>query len=117
IYDPFTRTLEGWRLNKGRYRRIKPDANGRLWCDQLGLAVGAWQGEFQGHDDLWLRFHDADGNVVRIRGEWERGQVEGERQRAEAERQRADAAEAELARLRQELAVRRPNGPTPPPAE
>jgi Uma2 family endonuclease len=103
IYDPFTQVLEGWRLAKRRYRRIKPNAQGRFLCEELGLWVGTWQGEFQGHDELWLRFYDADGQLVPIR--------------AEAERQRAEAAEAELARLRQELATRRPNGLTPRPGE
>jgi len=93
IYDPFTQVLEGWRLAKKRYRRIKPNAQGRFWCEELRLWLGTWRGEFQGHDEIWLRFYDAGGNVVPIR---------------------AEVAEAELARLRQELAARRPNGPTSP---
>jgi Uma2 family endonuclease len=92
IYDPFTRVLEGWRLTRQRYRRIKPNELGRMWCEQLGLWVGTWQGEFQGHEDLWLRFYDPEGNVVPIG--WE------------LERQRAQAAEAELARLRQQRDTR-----------
>jgi Uma2 family endonuclease len=110
IYDPFTRVLEGWRLNKQRYRRIKPNGDGRLRCEQFGLWLGTWQGEFQGHNDLWLRFFDAAGTVVPIRAELEHGQAEAERQRAKAERHRADAeqlradaAAAEVARLQQEL--------------
>ncbi len=105
IYDPFTRTLEGWRLIKRRYVRIEPNEHGRLWSEELELGVGTWQGEFQGHNDLWLRFYNSEGSLVGIRGESVNHAFE---------RQRAEAAEAELARLRQELAARRPNGPTAP---
>ncbi|HEY1375317.1 MAG TPA: Uma2 family endonuclease [Gemmataceae bacterium] len=110
IYDPSTQVLEGWRLAKRRYVPIEPNGRGWLWSEELGLWIGTWRGEFQGHEDLWLRFLDSDGNVVPLRGELEA-------RRAAEERQRADAAQAELVRLRQELASRRPNGSTPPPAE
>lgn len=45
----------------------------------------------------WLRFFDADGELVLIR-------AEAERQRAEAAEQRADTLEAELERTRARLA-------------
>jgi Uma2 family endonuclease len=100
LYDPDTQTLEGWRLVKRRYRRIKPNDRGRLWSEELELWVGTWPGDFQGHADLWLRFFDTDGNIVPTLGE--------------LERQRAEAAEAEVARLRQELqAHRRSTRPSP----
>jgi Uma2 family endonuclease len=99
IYDPFTKELEGWRLIKRRYVRIEPNDRGWLWSEELELWVGTWPGEFQGHADIWLRFFDADGKVAPLA--------------ADSERQRAEAAQAEIARLRQELAARGPNGPAP----
>ena len=109
IYDPFSKVLEGWRLIKRRYVRIEPNDRGWLWSEELELWVGTWQSEFQGHDELWLRFYDAEGKIAPRRGELERINAEFERRRAEAERRRAEAAEAELARSRQELAGRRPH--------
>jgi len=86
LYDPDTNKLEGLRLKGLEYERIVPDARGWLWSEQLQLWIGKWEGEFQGCQATWIRFHDADGNPIATF--------------AEAERQRAEAAEAEIARLK-----------------
>ncbi len=97
VYDPETRVLEGWQLEKRRYIPIRPDENGRLICDELDLLLGKWDGEYVRDNVTWLRFFDRDGNVIPI-------PAEAEHQRAEAERQRAEAADAEIARLKRLLA-------------
>jgi Uma2 family endonuclease len=109
LYDPYVRALEGWHLGNGdpaqwRYRRVAPDAAGRLRSPGLGLWLGTWTGPYLGHEDTWLRLFDADGRLVPTFGE-----------RAEAERQRAEAAEAEIARLRAEIEALRnpPSAPNP----
>lgn len=66
----------------------------QIWIPVLELSLGLWQGEFQGIDRLWLRWYDADGNLIPTE--------------AEAERKRADLAETraeELARRLRELGV------------
>jgi Uma2 family endonuclease len=140
-YDPFAGVLEGWQLRGGRYEPLVPNERGWLWCPELQLWLGTWEGEFQRVTTTWLRWYDPDGQVVPIPAEAEyqraveerqraeaadrraveeRQRAEAERQRAEAERQRAEAAEAELARLRALLAQRAGDGspgaggPTPP---
>jgi len=40
LFDPETSRLDGFRLVKGRYVAIKPDAHGRLPSERLGLAFG-----------------------------------------------------------------------------
>jgi Uma2 family endonuclease len=117
LCDPETRELEGLRLAGRFYQPIPPDENGRLWSEQLGAALGFWQGVVDGRKRDWLRLFHPDGSLVptqeelteaeRQRAEAERQRAEAERQRAEAERQRAEAAEAELARLRALLEERR----------
>ncbi|MFQ5859660.1 MAG: Uma2 family endonuclease [Anaerolineae bacterium] len=109
-YDPASQELVGWRLQAGRYERMTPNAEGRLWSEVLGLWLGTWEGEFQGERAVWLRFFDADGQLVltgeeaaQAEAEAERQRAEDAEQRAEAERQRAETAEAELARLRADL--------------
>jgi Uma2 family endonuclease len=123
-YDPATKQLQGWRLVSGKYEPLTCNERGWLWCEELGLWLGTWEGKFQGNHATWLRFYDAAGNVVPTfaeaaeqrateesqRTEAERQRAEAERQRAEAERQRAEAAEAELARLRSQLG-QQGNGP------
>jgi Uma2 family endonuclease len=123
-YDPPTQALMGWRLRNRRYEAIPPNERGWLWCEELQLWLGTWEGAFQGNHATWLRFYDPNGELVMIEGEAERRRAEAqhqraeaERQRAEAERQRAEALEAELARLRAQLAERGgpPQAGEPPP--
>jgi Uma2 family endonuclease len=135
LYEPETEVLEGWRLNaKGRYRRIAANKQGRLWSEKLQLWLGTWDGVFQGQAAIWLRFFDADGNLVHItaeeeqiraaqakrraqaqkrRADAEKKRADAEKKRADAEKQRADAAEAEAARLRRELEALRRQAPSP----
>lgn len=93
LYDPLTRQLEGLRLAGSAYSPIRPDANGRLWSEQLGVFLGLWQGVVDGREGDWVRLFRPDGTLVPTE--------------AEAERARADAAEAEIARLRALLEERR----------
>ena len=96
-YDPATQQLEGWQLHGCRYQPLSPNVPGWLWCGRLQLWLGTWPGVYNGRQAVWLRFYDAQGQVVPV-------SAEAEYQRAEAEHQRAEAAEVELARLRARLA-------------
>ena len=108
LYDPRSRTLEGFRLAApGAYRPLAPDAQGRLWSEQLGVSLGLWHGVWMTSEADWVRLFRPAGSLVPTREEAEREQkeaqqrkAEAERQRADAQRQRAERAEAELARLR-----------------
>jgi Uma2 family endonuclease len=99
LYEPETRRLEGFRLAGRSYRPILPDEHGRLWSEQWGVSLGAWQGVVEGRRDEWVRLFRPDGSLVPTR-------AEAEQKRAEVERQRAEVAEAEVARLRALLAER-----------
>lgn len=85
-YNPYTEELAGWRLQAGHYTEIEPDERGWLWSQELELWVGTWWGEYLDRPNLWVRFFDADGNLV-LTGR--------------------EAAEEKLARLQEELARRR----------
>jgi Uma2 family endonuclease len=111
LYEPETRKLEGFRLAGRFYQPIRPDEDGRLWSEQLGVSLGLWHGvvvkAVQKREDDWLRLFRPDGSLIpmeaeaeRLRTEAERLRTEAERLRTEAERLRADTAEAEVARLR-----------------
>ena len=62
------------------------------WLEQVGLGLTPWQGEFEGQQDTWLRWRDANDAILLTGDE----QAEQERQRAEQERQRADRLAAFL---------------------
>jgi Uma2 family endonuclease len=104
-YDPTNEQLDGWRLVDRKYVAIEPDANGRLECRTLGLWLGKWTGEHEGFTTTWLRWFDAQGELVPTGRE-------AETQRAEEEHQRAEAALTEVARLKAQLAAQKANGPT-----
>ena len=106
-YDPAEQKLNGWRLNANqRYQEIQPNEKGWLWCEQLGLWLGTWEGKYQEKQEVYLRFFDKNGNVIpsaNERSEIEQRRAHAEKHRAENEKQRADAAEAELAQLKAQL--------------
>jgi Uma2 family endonuclease len=98
IYDPFDpSSLEGWQLQGREYVPLEPNELGRLWCEPLGLWLGLWEGRLRREPATgtcdWLRFFDADGNLILLLdevAEQERQRADAEQQRANAERQRAD---------------------------
>jgi Uma2 family endonuclease len=94
IYDFDTGRVEGWRLGKARtFEPIAPNERGWLWSEELNVWLGPWRGEHMRMVVTWPRFYDRDCNLVPT-----------DHERADAAQQRAEAAEAELARLREQLA-------------
>ena len=96
VFDPegpyLDPRLQGFRLVKGLYVPLLPDAQGALISRELGLRLIP--------EESMLRLHDLKtGEPVLTRSE----RAEQEAQRAEREKRRADALEAELKRLRKNL--------------
>jgi Uma2 family endonuclease len=104
VFDPFDAdSLLGWRLDaRDRYRPIAADANGRLWCATLGLWLGTWDGLFQRDQGPWLRFFDADGDLVPVEAEAARALVEAARQQVEAAHHQAEDARQDAEQAREE---------------
>lgn len=94
---PQCERMYGWRLHERSYAPIAPDADGRLWSEELGMAIGPWRGVFVGEEHTWPRLYDAAGGLVLLTEERERG-------RADAERGRAERAEAQVAALAAKIA-------------
>ncbi|MCE7985292.1 MAG: Uma2 family endonuclease [Caldilinea sp. CFX5] len=108
IYDPQLLIQEEelvvYELHVGQYMP-RPDC--RLPRINLGLTI--WAGVFEDKFDRWLRWCDAEGNLLHTSAELaeqERQRAEQEQQRAEQERQRAEQeqqrAEQERQRAEQE---------------
>lgn len=99
VYDPNLQlgdqTLRLYELRGMHFAEMETS-----WLEQVGLGLTVWQGEFEGRQDSWLRWHDANGAILltgdeqaaqaRQWAEEERQRADEERQRAEEERQRAD---------------------------
>lgn len=127
IVDPDDHSIRGWHLVGDSYVEIAANERGWLWCAELRLWLGNWQGKFQEKPNTYARFFDEQGRLIPLFSEVaeeqrklveaERARVETERQLAEAERrradeqsQRADALEAELAKLKAQLGQQPKNG-------
>jgi Uma2 family endonuclease len=98
VYDPTQQLgeqiLRVYEL-RGRYYAQKPEN----WLEQVGLGVTLWEGEFEGRQDVWLRWCYQDGNVLLTGDEL----AEQERQRAEQAEQRAEQAEQRAQLLAERL--------------
>ena len=88
IFDPQNRLREGvlrsFELINGAYEPMKAH-----YFPLVGLGVTLWEGSYEDQPYQWLRWCDAQGQLVPTGAE----RAEQERQRAEQERQRADKAE------------------------
>ena len=112
-YDPDSHTIIGWRLDSRlHYQKIEPASDGRLWCEELGLWLGTWEGQYGSVHDTWLRWFEESGKPCLLLDESEAQRADAEAKRADAAAKRADVeaqhaqrAEAELDRLKKLLAA------------
>ncbi|NDJ21471.1 Uma2 family endonuclease [Nostoc sp. B(2019)] len=85
LYDP-TQQL-GQVLRVYELRGMRYFETSETWLEQVGLGVTLWQGEFEGRQDVWLRWCYQDGNVLPTGDE--RAQQAEQRTQLLAERLRA----------------------------
>jgi Uma2 family endonuclease len=83
LYDLDTAELEGFRLAGDLYQPIRPDAQGRLRSEVLGLDLGLWKGIREREETTWARLFTPEGVLIPTE--------------AEAKEQRAEAAESRAA--------------------
>ncbi len=105
IYDPDAwlseEVLRVYELQGSRYVR-----RADFQLPDTRLALNLWQGEYEGNRRSWLRWCDAEGNLIPTgeeRAEREKERAEREKERAERERERANTAEEKAARLAAKL--------------
>jgi len=105
IYDPLRQVMPDvltiYRLSGMGYER---QSSPRF--PDIGLGVTLWGGTYEGKTDTWLRWTDADGNLIltgKERAEQEHQRAEQERQRAEQERQRAEQERLDKEQTLQQL--------------
>ena len=71
LFDPWSGVLEGYELDspRGEYRRKDADANGRLYCTQVGLWLGKARSVLYGVEVDWLRWMDDQGHPLLVPAE------------------------------------------------
>jgi Uma2 family endonuclease len=93
IYEVQKEQVEVYHLQDNAYQTIAANDRGHYAIPPMGVELGIWQGMYQNMEAPWLRWWDAEGNLLLEgdeRAERERQRAERERQRAERERQRAE---------------------------
>ncbi|MFM7437120.1 MAG: hypothetical protein ACKO2V_00715 [Snowella sp.] len=108
-----------FKLINGRYQ-AEDMSKEEYWFEEIELGLKSVFGKYQGVNRLWLRWCDADGNLIptsteraeqekqraeqeKQRAEQEKQRAEQQEQRAEQEKQRAEQAELEITRLQELL--------------
>ncbi len=94
IFRPDTGRLEVYALESGRYQ-VQTEESGRYWIPGLELFLGVWEGTHEGRTGYWLRWWNAQKELLL----WSEERAEQERQRAEQEHQRAERLAEQLRQL------------------
>ncbi len=104
IFNPFDANLfEGWHLDVNQeYQPLERNDRGWLWCESLGLWLGAWEGTFHKDEAEWLRFYDQNGDLVLHMNEAAQQQAEQAQQQAEQAQQQAEQAQQQAEQAQQQ---------------
>ncbi|NJR40765.1 MAG: Uma2 family endonuclease [Leptolyngbyaceae cyanobacterium CSU_1_4] len=94
VYDP-AKQLGERSLRLYELRGLHYTERSDPWLEQVNLGLTLWQGEFEGRQETWLRWCDANGTMLLTGDE----KADQERQRADQERQRADQEHQRAERL------------------
>ncbi len=114
IFEPLSGDFQVYLLNEsGRYDRLPIEESGRYWIEPMQLSIAAWKGVRHQRMAYWLRFWDAEGNILpwaaekraqkEAEAEYERQRADQESQRADQESQRAEQESQRADRLAQRL--------------
>ncbi|MCK6572815.1 Uma2 family endonuclease [Myxococcota bacterium] len=88
--------------SRGGAYELRPDAR----LPRVGLGLALWAGEYEGKHTEWLRWLDAEGNLIATgveRANSERERANTERERANSERERANTERSRAERLAERL--------------
>lgn len=79
IFRPDTGRIEVYAIESGRYQVQTPEESGRYWLPELELFLGVWEVSNEGRTGYWLRWWNAEGELLL----WSEERAEQERLRAE----------------------------------
>ena len=64
IYEVNLARVEVYQLINGRYHVMQPNERGHYPIEPLGVELGIWQGQYTNMEFPWLRWWDAQGNLL-----------------------------------------------------
>jgi Uma2 family endonuclease len=64
IYEVSKAAVEVYQLVNGRYQKMQPNSRGHYPIEPLNVELGIWQGQYQNQQWPWLRWWDAEGNLL-----------------------------------------------------
>jgi Uma2 family endonuclease len=106
VFDPLQYlskdVLRVYEIGFGKRYRLRED----FAMPEVSLSLTLWDGEFEGKSAIWLRWCDADGNIIPTgaeRAKEAEAKTKEAEARADAESKARKSAEAELEELRTEL--------------
>lgn len=102
IYEVEKAQVEVYQLVSNRYRIMSANPSGRFPLEELGVELGIWQGTYQNMDLPWLRWWDAEGNLL-LHGREQAQQAEAKAKQAEAKAEQAEAKAAQERRKNAQL--------------
>lgn len=93
VFDPMERLggdrLQIFELRGLQYQEMPCQENGDFWLEQVNLGLTLWQGEFEGGKGPWLRWCDAQGQLLAT------GDEQAQVAHAEAQQAKEQAAQAQ----------------------
>ena len=95
IFRPDTGRLEVYALESGRYQVQTLEESEHYWIPGLELFLGVWEGTHEGRTGYWLRWWNAQKELLL----WSEERAEQAHQRAEQEHQRAERLAEQLRQL------------------
>ncbi|AFY54687.1 hypothetical protein Riv7116_2157 [Rivularia sp. PCC 7116] len=98
IFDRYSDNLQVFQNIAGRYQEITFTKT-PVWLPSIELGVGLWQGTYQGIERLWLRWYDAQGNLIPTPAERSEQERDSTKQQLEQERTKAERLAAKLREL------------------
>ncbi|MBD2504831.1 Uma2 family endonuclease [Anabaena azotica] len=99
IYEATKAQVEVYHLVDNIYQLMQPNERGHYPIAPMGVELGIWQGVYRNVDLPWLRWWDAEGNLL-LDG-YETAEIE--KQRAEVEKQRAEVEKQKRERIVEKL--------------
>lgn len=103
VFDRYTNQMRAFRLVAMRYQEIPLRDRQFMWMEEVQLNLGLWQGEYANTTGLWLRFYDAQQQLVLFPEELALQQVAQERQQRELAQQQAEQERQRAERLANKL--------------
>ncbi len=106
IYEVKKAQVEVYHLVDGCYQLMSANERGHYPIEPMNIELGIWQGLYDNMELPWLRWWDAQGNLLLTgeeRAEQEQQQKEMAQQQAEQERQRAEQERQRAERLAERL--------------